>query len=227
MESNGQADRIHVAPSTAALLQASGHFDLTPRGEITIKGKGSMSTFWLNGVRISDACDDIGRSISSSDVGASPVIPLRNLLDVSIPWQETAAHCFTSPVSCPTHASNDAFASSVPNGSENATSRPVWSVAPHTATFAAGLVPQQAVDPRTSITDSAHAPLVIADPNPTANGMSSSVRRRLHAVRRISDSGSDSDSAETPILHQSRGGVGTTGGGHGDSQSNFDLRLFQ
>eukprot|EP01135_Chromosphaera_perkinsii_P011440 Nk52_evm16s2402 gene=Nk52_evmTU16s2402 len=50
MESGGLALRIHVSPATAAILEKSElGFMLEPRGEIEVKGKGRMSTFWLYG----------------------------------------------------------------------------------------------------------------------------------------------------------------------------------
>lgn len=66
MESNGQRDnqmklfnfiiyllflfsalKIHVSPSTKTVLELFGTFHLEPRGEIHIKGKGMMLTYWL------------------------------------------------------------------------------------------------------------------------------------------------------------------------------------
>ncbi|KAG2441193.1 hypothetical protein HYH02_010037 [Chlamydomonas schloesseri] len=48
MESNSKPMHIHVSGSTAKLLQESGEgFHLDPRGPVTIKGKGTMWTYWL------------------------------------------------------------------------------------------------------------------------------------------------------------------------------------
>ncbi|XP_049884529.1 atrial natriuretic peptide receptor 2-like [Pectinophora gossypiella] len=49
MESHGEALRIHVSPVTKALLDIYDKFDLECRGEITMKGKGKMTTYWLRG----------------------------------------------------------------------------------------------------------------------------------------------------------------------------------
>ncbi|HUP83229.1 MAG TPA: adenylate/guanylate cyclase domain-containing protein [Candidatus Limnocylindria bacterium] len=49
MESLGEAGRIQVTPHVAERLK--GAFDLTPRGEIDVKGKGPMTTWWLNSRR--------------------------------------------------------------------------------------------------------------------------------------------------------------------------------
>ena len=47
MESHGEAGRIHLSEATRALLPAS--FICEPRGVITVKGKGVMTTWWLQG----------------------------------------------------------------------------------------------------------------------------------------------------------------------------------
>ncbi|XP_041982702.1 atrial natriuretic peptide receptor 2-like [Aricia agestis] len=49
MESHGEALRIHVSPKTRELLDDG--FELECRGEITMKGKGKMVTYWLLGER--------------------------------------------------------------------------------------------------------------------------------------------------------------------------------
>ena len=46
MESSGQADRIHVSEAVARELD--GRFRFEPRGEIEVKGKGPMRTFFLS-----------------------------------------------------------------------------------------------------------------------------------------------------------------------------------
>eukprot|EP00095_Tigriopus_kingsejongensis_P000210 maker-scaffold41_size498431-snap-gene-3.28 protein:Tk00210 transcript:maker-scaffold41_size498431-snap-gene-3.28-mRNA-1 annotation:"atrial natriuretic peptide receptor 2-like" len=49
MESNGQPLKIHVSPFTRDILDKFGSFDLECRGEVEMKGKGSMKTYWLLG----------------------------------------------------------------------------------------------------------------------------------------------------------------------------------
>ena len=49
MESNGVTGRIQCSDQVRALLQDS--FEFEPRGEIDVKGKGKMSTFFLTGVK--------------------------------------------------------------------------------------------------------------------------------------------------------------------------------
>uniref|UniRef100_A0A0N5A2B0 Guanylate cyclase n=1 Tax=Parastrongyloides trichosuri TaxID=131310 RepID=A0A0N5A2B0_PARTI len=50
MESNGKAGRIHLTESCFYLLETLGGFIMEPRGEVIIKGKGVMNTYWLNGM---------------------------------------------------------------------------------------------------------------------------------------------------------------------------------
>ncbi|XP_041665124.1 atrial natriuretic peptide receptor 1-like isoform X2 [Cheilinus undulatus] len=49
MESNGEALKIHVSETTCQVLQEFSCFRLELRGEIEMKGKGRMRTFWLLG----------------------------------------------------------------------------------------------------------------------------------------------------------------------------------
>ena len=47
MESNSEAGRIHISEAFAKSIESNSEFSITPRGEINIKGKGAMKTFWL------------------------------------------------------------------------------------------------------------------------------------------------------------------------------------
>ncbi|KAG5264287.1 hypothetical protein AALO_G00252030 [Alosa alosa] len=49
MESNGEALKIHVSEATRSILEEFGCFQLEPRGEVDMKGKGRMRTYWLLG----------------------------------------------------------------------------------------------------------------------------------------------------------------------------------
>uniref|UniRef100_A0A667XYC3 Guanylate cyclase n=1 Tax=Myripristis murdjan TaxID=586833 RepID=A0A667XYC3_9TELE len=49
MESNGEALKIHVSEATRQVLQDFNCFQLELRGEIEVKGKGRMRTYWLLG----------------------------------------------------------------------------------------------------------------------------------------------------------------------------------
>ncbi|WKX97316.1 hypothetical protein Q1695_013176 [Nippostrongylus brasiliensis] len=49
MESNGKPGMIHLSSEANRLLEIVGGFKTERRGEVIIKGKGVMETFWLNG----------------------------------------------------------------------------------------------------------------------------------------------------------------------------------
>ncbi|XP_068945267.1 atrial natriuretic peptide receptor 2 isoform X2 [Petaurus breviceps papuanus] len=51
MESNGQALKIHVSSTTKDALDEFGCFQLELRGDVEMKGKGKMRTYWLLGER--------------------------------------------------------------------------------------------------------------------------------------------------------------------------------
>ncbi|XP_069507332.1 atrial natriuretic peptide receptor 1 [Ambystoma mexicanum] len=53
MESNGEALRIHVSPTTKGILEEFGSFELQLRGDVEMKGKGKVRTYWLLGERAS------------------------------------------------------------------------------------------------------------------------------------------------------------------------------
>lgn len=53
MESNGEALRIHVSPTTKGILEEFGSFELQLRGDVEMKGKGKVRTYWLIGERAS------------------------------------------------------------------------------------------------------------------------------------------------------------------------------
>ncbi|XP_015762337.1 PREDICTED: speract receptor-like [Acropora digitifera] len=47
MESNGEALRIHISEVTKRILEAIGGFTVESRGEVFLKGKGNVTTYWL------------------------------------------------------------------------------------------------------------------------------------------------------------------------------------
>ncbi|XP_078348931.1 atrial natriuretic peptide receptor 1-like isoform X2 [Oculina patagonica] len=47
MESNGEALRIHISEVTKRILEALGGFIVETRGEVYLKGKGNVTTYWL------------------------------------------------------------------------------------------------------------------------------------------------------------------------------------
>ncbi|XP_063399114.1 atrial natriuretic peptide receptor 1-like [Mytilus trossulus] len=51
MESNGEAMKIHISNVTANMLIENGMFDIVKRGDLKIKGKGVMATYYLEGTK--------------------------------------------------------------------------------------------------------------------------------------------------------------------------------
>lgn len=49
MESHGEPMKIHISEESANILERFGCFLIEPRGQVDIKGKGIMNTFWLTG----------------------------------------------------------------------------------------------------------------------------------------------------------------------------------
>ncbi|RDD43673.1 Atrial natriuretic peptide receptor 1 [Trichoplax sp. H2] len=47
MESHGEASRIHISEATKKFIDASSDYRIEERGEIVIKGKGKLRTYWL------------------------------------------------------------------------------------------------------------------------------------------------------------------------------------
>ncbi|TNN84804.1 Guanylate cyclase 2G [Liparis tanakae] len=47
MESNSSPLKIHISQTTADILVQAGSFEMEERGEVEIKGKGSLKTYWL------------------------------------------------------------------------------------------------------------------------------------------------------------------------------------
>ncbi|CEG06140.1 Atrial natriuretic peptide receptor 1 [Strongyloides ratti] len=72
MESNGKPERIHITESCSKLLNKIGGYVIEPRGEVIIKGKGVMNTFWLNG-RIGE---NNNHMIKNDEVKFEPILNL-------------------------------------------------------------------------------------------------------------------------------------------------------
>lgn len=51
MESHGEPMKIHISEDSANILSRFGTFIIEPRGQVEIKGKGLMQTYWLLGKR--------------------------------------------------------------------------------------------------------------------------------------------------------------------------------
>ncbi|KAL0868345.1 hypothetical protein ABMA27_007864 [Loxostege sticticalis] len=89
MESNGEALKIHVSPDTRELLETFGTFHLECRGEVAMKGKGILTTYWLLGEIIDPNAPKEKPSLTkaqtqSTESGSvSHLTPFRNRLDQS------------------------------------------------------------------------------------------------------------------------------------------------
>ncbi|KAL4713025.1 hypothetical protein ACJJTC_014659 [Scirpophaga incertulas] len=87
MESNGEALKIHVSPDTKALLDSFGTFHLECRGEVAMKGKGTLVTYWLLGEKIDPNAPkpkpllSKSQTQSSENGSVSHLTPFRNRLD--------------------------------------------------------------------------------------------------------------------------------------------------
>ena len=68
METNGQAGRIHVSEATAKELQRFGkqHWLMEREDRVEVKGKGEMTTFWVNPKSASKVSSDT-RGLSEED----------------------------------------------------------------------------------------------------------------------------------------------------------------
>ncbi|XP_017765073.1 PREDICTED: atrial natriuretic peptide receptor 1-like isoform X2 [Eufriesea mexicana] len=73
MESNGEALKIHVSPKTKEILDTFGTFELVCRGEVTLKGKGTMTTYWLIGEK------SIDNNVQQANASSSTLIPVTTI----------------------------------------------------------------------------------------------------------------------------------------------------
>lgn len=55
LESTGEPLKIHVSEATKLIMDNFGTFQLELRGDIELKGKGKLKTYWLC------SCTDVGR----------------------------------------------------------------------------------------------------------------------------------------------------------------------
>ncbi|CAH1399403.1 unnamed protein product [Nezara viridula] len=76
MESTGEAFRIHISRTTQQLLERLGGYNCEERGNVYIKGKGEMLTYWLVGEdserRMARLQDVVQSSISSERMSEAP-----------------------------------------------------------------------------------------------------------------------------------------------------------
>ena len=67
MESNGEALRIHMSEATANLLDKFQTFQIEERGELEVKGKGKMTTYWLTG-EVKEKGEDTDSGVGVEDL---------------------------------------------------------------------------------------------------------------------------------------------------------------
>ncbi|KAM9452135.1 guanylate cyclase soluble subunit beta-2-like isoform 3-T3 [Salvelinus alpinus] len=77
MESHGLPNKIHLSPSVHLVLKDKG-FMFQERGEIDVKGKGRMSTYFLEGNLTVTEHELMGRSVKEADSGRASVQSARD-----------------------------------------------------------------------------------------------------------------------------------------------------
>ncbi|CAB0033005.1 unnamed protein product, partial [Trichogramma brassicae] len=85
MESNGEALKIHVSPKTKEILDTFGTFDLICRGEVALKGKGKMITYWLNGEKVAPEMDNNNTSTTTTTASQQQVVRSAQVPAISTP----------------------------------------------------------------------------------------------------------------------------------------------
>ncbi|XP_061166744.1 atrial natriuretic peptide receptor 1-like [Saccostrea echinata] len=70
MESNGLALKIHISATTADLLKQENCYKIVERGKLEVKGKGSMTTYWLEGRTAVEIPESSSGGVSLSDFNA-------------------------------------------------------------------------------------------------------------------------------------------------------------
>ncbi|XP_014220328.2 atrial natriuretic peptide receptor 1 isoform X3 [Trichogramma pretiosum] len=85
MESNGEALKIHVSPKTKEILDTFGTFDLICRGEVALKGKGTMITYWLNGEKVAPEMDNNNTSTTTTTASQQQVLRSAQVPAISTP----------------------------------------------------------------------------------------------------------------------------------------------
>eukprot|EP00930_Biecheleria_cincta_P086739 TRINITY_DN7599_c0_g1_i1.p1 TRINITY_DN7599_c0_g1~~TRINITY_DN7599_c0_g1_i1.p1 ORF type:complete len:585 (+),score=92.45 TRINITY_DN7599_c0_g1_i1:60-1814(+) len=99
MESTGAADRIHCSDPVAKDLAKAG-YKLLPRGEVEVKGKGAMKTWWLDPVaqtsKPGPKLDVIIRAIQAKAKASSARRPLDQSYRLEQVWQLRPERCLDS-----------------------------------------------------------------------------------------------------------------------------------
>lgn len=103
MESNGEALKIHISHSTKTILDTFGTFDTTIRGDVEMKGKGKMLTYWLNGEQTPQPTSELNENVQLNGVGVSS----DSDETVFLPPQQSILKSTTNGSISKTHTPND------------------------------------------------------------------------------------------------------------------------
>ncbi|XP_076267348.1 atrial natriuretic peptide receptor 1 [Rhynchophorus ferrugineus] len=76
MESTGQPLKIHVSEATKSLLDTFGTFNMELRGEVELKGKGFVTTYWLLGCSETDPRPPSPKLVGAIDLDNTNPYPL-------------------------------------------------------------------------------------------------------------------------------------------------------
>nr|XP_017002067.2 receptor-type guanylate cyclase gcy-28 isoform X2 [Drosophila takahashii] len=68
MESTGQPGKIHVSSATKVILDKFGTFQLEQRGDVELKGKGTVTTYWLNSTTEGEARPPTPQILTTDEV---------------------------------------------------------------------------------------------------------------------------------------------------------------
>nr|XP_016928296.1 receptor-type guanylate cyclase gcy-28 isoform X1 [Drosophila suzukii] len=68
MESTGQPGKIHVSSATKAILDKFGTFQMEQRGDVELKGKGTVTTYWLNSTTEGEARPPTPQILTTDEV---------------------------------------------------------------------------------------------------------------------------------------------------------------
>ncbi|XP_065320096.1 receptor-type guanylate cyclase gcy-28-like isoform X1 [Gordionus sp. m RMFG-2023] len=93
MESTGKPNMIHMSSFTRDLIEPSGIFDLELRGDIDVKGKGKITTYWLLGYK-TDKSDKMDKKTDLNDKDITNKKDIENFQENKI--SPHASHLFRS-----------------------------------------------------------------------------------------------------------------------------------
>lgn len=105
MESTSQAMKVHISQTTKDLLTPN--YKLTERGEIDVKGKGSMKTYWLDDREFRTKLATLGSLLPKPAVADTPAILPRSAERRMSSYQERRRSIMSARKSATPSASED------------------------------------------------------------------------------------------------------------------------